>query len=1400
MAGRGSPNLRETTGIARAAGAVFFGLAGVILMAAASALAALQIAPLRQAALDFALAEINRGETKIEIGGVAGRWPTSLVLEKFKVSDAGGRWLSLESAELDWRPTALLAGEFHIVRLAAKGIDVARMPRSTAPSSEPQGFDLPVLPIAIRIDEVAIEDLALGRALVDPRATAELGRFDAEGRLDLSANRLDLDFAARGKSGTMGKLDARVRFDRRDRKLDFRIAGEDGAAGRPSLVAALAGLRGVERIAIEASGRNLDGRVSASARIDGGETIVIEARAAGRWDAALDLETRIEAKGDLVALSLADLGRPRNVEAVSQLRWGRDDKLTLDAVAIRAGVLALEARAEVDDASSTSRHDFNAQGTLKGLDRLFGEPGNSALALLDWHIAAKLDRRAKVAHVAEAIVTAKPGRVRYAGEMAFDLTSAKGIAEAEISDLAPLGALFGQKLAGRAKITLSPFVRDADSDIAGDLVVEARALDFGDATLNRFVGGDLAVDGSVIVPREGGFALPAVAVTPASGAYRFQGNIASGRTDMLSGEAHFSTDRIEALLPDVDVAGAFAADAIFSGTLDAPTATLAAALSAGYIAGFEARLATLDAELAQDGPGALAFRLDGADGIATIDAALTLPPEGGAKFDTIAADIFGTPLAGALVLSEDGLLAGSLMGDGVPLGALARLTGSPIEGRGDIALTATATEGRQDLTLAIAAPRLTFGGGAAILDRALLRATAMDVAGDMTVEGKLSAASGLAGITRLTTVGATAKGPLSALALSVDVAGTRETFKPEPVSLTAQALYTSGANALSISELRFAIAESSVVLAGPAEIALDGGVAMQGVRLALNGPSGSGHVEGDIMLADRAARLRLRAERVPLELVAPFLLAQPAHGTAMGSVDLDSARGTGAISLRFDDVRLAEADESARPAFDATLDGHWAKGRFDLSARAEGVSTRPFELRASLPAIRDPDGAWPVPAPRGPVDARLDWQGPVASLLALGDVRNQQLSGDAKVALSAAGDISAPKVSGSATIANGVYENFDSGTVLRDLALSLEGRESESLHFNLSARDDAKGRVAAEGDIRLAPGLSPAIAIGATLNNARLVRTADADIAFDGQLDLAGPVFPPTVELPLTLKGDLTTTLVQIRIPEQTAKSVRQIEVVEINGLPSRHSDPRQASPLPLDLDLNVKIGAPARVSGRGVDSLWTGALAVTGRADNPRVAGTLTSLRGTFDLAGKNFTLKKGTVRFSNRTPIDPDLDIALTYARSDLSATVSISGSSSAPEIALTSSPALPRDEILSRILFDKGAGELSAMEAVQLANTLTQLTGKGGIGGGPGVLGSIQRTLGLDVLQVGTAKSGGTTVAVGKYIRQGVYVGVEQGALASDSSVKVEIEVTPRITVDTRVGQNASGDVGVNWKWDY
>ncbi|MEN6542458.1 translocation/assembly module TamB domain-containing protein [Parvibaculum sp.] len=1399
MARAHSPDLSHTTGIVRAAGAIAFGLAATALALVATALVILQVPNIRERILTIALDAINQGGTKVEIGELGGTWPQHLEIRKLTVSDSKGVWLSLDEAKLDWRPSSLLLGTFRVENLSAVALGISRPPISGTPSTS-GGFSLPVLPVAIRIDSAKFERLTLGKRLTGIDEMGMLAQLDATAQLGLSANRLNLTLAAQRTDRVPGRIDANILFDRRTQGLDAAMFVEDGSKAKPGLVATLGHVAGAERVTLTARARNENGKVTGDANLDAGSALTLSARTEGSWIQTLTLSTALSADGSVVANALADLGRARHVELAADMALDSDDTLTLKNLHLDAAPFALTGGARLTRAFSATMHELAAEGTLSGLDRFAGKAGNAALAAIQWRIVTQIDRASDLAHIEEARITTPSGKLALSGDVSLDGRNVKGAAEAAIDDLSPFGALIGQDVSGAARITLSPFARASDGDGAGDVVIKTKGVNFRDDTLNRLLGGDIAVDASLLLPKPGGFAFPSIAITPSSGTYRFEASLSQSANKVLSGEAHFEADRIETLLPGGDIAGRLNAEASLAGSLAAPRGTVRAKLANGSLVGFSTRLTTLDVTADEGGDGPLAFRFDGPDGKLALDATLSLPDEGGARLDALKADLFGTSLEGALSMSGEGLLTGTLKSDRTSLNAFTVATGVAIDGSGSVTLTAEPRGGKQHATLTVRAQQANID----IIDRIDLERIALDVQADdlfgaMNIDGTLEAPAGQVGLTRLATTRLTAKGPLAKLALALDAAGTRESYKLEPVSLAATAIYAEKPNTLSVSKFDFALGSASLALAEPTTIGVRGGADAKAVSFNAKGPSGSGTIKGSLALRSRAVRLDLEANGVPLELASPFLLSETARGLGDARLTLDSGRETGSLSLKLSKLTLAQADETERPAFDATLDGKWARGRLDLSATAMGVSTRPFELKASLPVIRAPDGAWPTLARRGAVSGSLDWEGPAASLVALADLTSQQLSGNATVALRASGDISGPLISGQATLTNGVYENFDSGTVLRALSLSLTGRNSQMVNFTLDATDGAKGHVAASGEIHLAKSAFPAISANATFTNAHLVRRSEADMAFDGALELAGPTFPPGPDAPLTIKGKLATTLAEIRIPEQLSSSVAQIDVVEVNGPPSRIAAAERSTPVPVNLDIALGFGAPLKVGGRGLDSLWDGDLKIDGTAEDPRIDGTLTSRRGTLDFAGKTFTLSKGAVRFLDRTPIDPDIDTTLTYKRTDLTANVVVTGRSSAPQITLNSDPELPRDEILSRILFDKGAGELSAMEAVQLANTLAQLSGKGGFSGA-GILGSVQHTLGLDVLRIDQAESGATTVAAGKYIRNGIYVGVEQGALSSDSSVKVQIEVTPQITVDTRIGQSTGGDVGVNWKWDY
>ena len=163
----------------------------------------------------------------------------------------------------------------------------------------------------------------------------------------------------------------------------------------------------------------------------------------------------------------------------------------------------------------------------------------------------------------------------------------------------------------------------------------------------------------------------------------------------------------------------------------------------------------------------------------------------------------------------------------------------------------------------------------------------------------------------------------------------------------------------------------------------------------------------------------------------------------------------------------------------------------------------------------------------------------------------------------------------------------------------------------------------------------------------------------------------------------------------------------------------------------------------------------IGGNVTAPVLTGTAEMVRGSYDFAGRRFDLTDGTLRFDGRTPVNPTLDITAEASVSDLSATIRVTGTSMNPIIGFTSVPALPEDEVLSRILFGSSITQLSAPEALQLAGAVASLQGKGG---GLDPINAVRKLAGLDrlrILPADTTTGQGTSVAVGKYITRKTYV---------------------------------------------
>jgi autotransporter translocation and assembly factor TamB len=216
-------------------------------------------------------------------------------------------------------------------------------------------------------------------------------------------------------------------------------------------------------------------------------------------------------------------------------------------------------------------------------------------------------------------------------------------------------------------------------------------------------------------------------------------------------------------------------------------------------------------------------------------------------------------------------------------------------------------------------------------------------------------------------------------------------------------------------------------------------------------------------------------------------------------------------------------------------------------------------------------------------------------------------------------------------------------------------------------------------------------------------------------------------------------------------------------------------------------------LSGRGLNCELEGELHVTGYNTSTHIDGALRLQKGKFSFAGKEFTLTQGDLSFSPSAY----LNLAATLNLPELTITALLRGPLESPQLTFQSSPPMSTSSIVSQILFNKDVSELTASQAVQLADTIVTLSG----GAGPGVLETIRKSLGVDRLNIsskGGPDSEQVSVQIGKYLAQGVMVTLSQSA--DSSQIIVEVELKNGFLLQAETQEDNTGKFSLKWNKNY
>ena len=575
-------------------------------------------------------------------------------------------------------------------------------------------------------------------------------------------------------------------------------------------------------------------------------------------------------------------------------------------------------------------------------------------------------------------------------------------------------------------------------------------------------------------------------------------------------------------------------------------------------------------------------------------------------------------------------------------------------------------------------------------------------------------------------------------------------------------------------------------------------------------PSGSLTVQGQVG-ARRALTARL--DRLPLSFVQLFAGREVPDGEASVQASLAGTAAAPDLDIRLSLDKISFPDSVYQPVACTLTARLPARARALLIAlQTQGLGSDELRGTLSLPVRYGVDG--PALDRHGACSGELTWAGTLAPLWQFVPLADIRVGGQGRLSATLAGSLEKPRPSMTLDLTQLSISELKSGVELADMTLALRVPEQGPATVNLQGSDGRKGTLKLAGQASLdLPGMP--LAIHGSFNKFAPLSRRDLSVSLDGQVDVGGTLAAPDV------RGTITVEQGELRLDSLSGGgfTTLDVEIVREDGEASPVTEPEHKELG--SLQLLVEIPGRFFVRGHGVESEWRGKLDVHGPLNNPAVSGSIEAVRGVISLLGKSFTLARGEVRFNGETPPAPLLDVVVRRNTSKIVTEASLSGSASRPRLVLSSQPPMPQDEVVSQMLFGRAPSELSRAEALQLGAAVASLSG---FGGGAGIMDMTRNLLGMDVLRLGSSRvktsrqaagnplagpssaategdedPSSSVIEIGKYVRDDVYVGVQQGIGNNTTEVFVDIELTPNLDLEARTSSEAS-EIGVNWSWDY
>lgn len=1326
---------------------------------------------------------------RYSVGRIEGSVWSKAVLHEVRVRDRRGLVLLVPRATLDWRPLAWFAN-----RLEINALDIPTATLLKLPEPAPGARKGPVLPsFDITVGRLVVDRLLVGRAVT---GMARSGRLAARAEVRGQRAMVRLDARIAGSDALALTLDAVPDRDRFD--IDLRAN-----AARGGLLARLSGIGQPFRLAVRGEGRWSRWRGTAVGEVAGARAVTLRlANDAGRYAVGGTVRAGAFVRG----LAARLLGDRVAVSGTATLA----NRVVDGALTLRSSALLVEAAGGIDLGQRAVRHVRARAGLREPAAVTPGWSGRDVelRAVIDGEFdRASIDYRLRAA------------RIAFGGAEGFEGVRAAGLARLGRGAIAVPVSLTVARMTGPEPLITGIF---ADFAASGTLSVSTQSITARDVRLRAAKASgtlDLTVD-----PRGGRYdvgvrgAISALAVRGLGvadiGASLRIAPEPGGRRAAVTGTATARMTRLDngffnALtqsLPQLSARVARGSDGVLH--LDALTLTSAGLRVAG--AGYRRRdgIVHFGGTGDQTRYGAFTLALDGTLSRPAIGLRLARPADGVGLRD-VAAQL--APGASGYAVTAAG---GSALGDFTASGELLLPTGAPssiavaalrvadFQAGGRLRIVEGGVEGKLDVSgPARGAIGLSISGGdqrveahldaddAAVMEGVRLRRGRLDVVALLGAAGPtIDARASGTGLRRGNLV-------LGRFALAAALQNGTGRLTAEASGTRGRAFMLRGAADVTPDRYRItadgALDGRPITLAAPAIVTRAGAAwLLAPVRIGFAG----GEAEVGGKWAADALAVDATLSRMPMSVLDLAYPGAGLSGSASGSLRYAAAGAgaapTGRMTLTVRGLSRAGLVLASQPIDLGLASVLTAES---LGVRAVMASGGKTIGRAQAQLLPTGTGGLLTRLGRAPIFGQIRYDGPADSLWRLSGIELFDLSGPVAIGADVTGRANDPRITGALRAKGARIESARTGTVLTNVTGAGSFAGSVLRIDNFAADAGKGGRVTGRGafDFAAAHGFG----IDLSLQAAKAVMINRDDIG----ASVSGPITIRSDGDGGVIAGDVELDAGRYRLGQAAAATaVPRLAVREIN-LPGEEDAAERVLAKPWRLDIRARTTDGLEVSGLGLSSRWSTALQLGGNVEEPTIAGRADIVRGTFEFSGRAFEISRGSIRFLGNSPPDPAIDLTANADTTGLTASIRVTGQATRPDISFSSTPALPQDELLSRLLFGTSITNLSAPEALQLAAAIASLQ-SGGDGLNP--INALRRVAGLDrlrILPADTSVGRTTSIAAGKFITRRLYAEIVTDGQGY-SATRVEFQITRWLSILSTVSTLGRQSVNVRVSRDY